>query len=203
MNIYVESNFVLELAFEQEQAGSCQGILSHCDRGESSLVIPAFAVAEPFQAFAARSKTRKRAAEDIGTQLAELARNASRTQEVETVQGITRLLVRSLEQERMGLRSAMESVLARAEIIPLDLEVIRQAYDLEQGSGVPLTDAMILASVLRHLDEAPRAQSIFLNRNRKDFNDPDVLSLLEGSDCKVLWDFDDGLGYLRSVVGAN
>ena len=40
MNIYVETNFVLELALEQEQRGSCEQILSLCEEGKAQLIIP-------------------------------------------------------------------------------------------------------------------------------------------------------------------
>ena len=48
---YVESNFVLELALEQDEAESCRDILSLCEAGRLDLVIPAFG-AKPFYALA-------------------------------------------------------------------------------------------------------------------------------------------------------
>jgi hypothetical protein len=42
MNIYVETNFVLELAFVQEQHESCEQIIGLCEAGRTTLVLPAF-----------------------------------------------------------------------------------------------------------------------------------------------------------------
>jgi hypothetical protein len=42
MNVYVESNFVLELALLQEEHETCENILALCERAEAKLVLPAF-----------------------------------------------------------------------------------------------------------------------------------------------------------------
>ena len=44
MNVYVESNFVLELALRQEQFTSCETILSLCEEGQARLVVPAYSL---------------------------------------------------------------------------------------------------------------------------------------------------------------
>jgi hypothetical protein len=47
VNVYVESNFVLQLALLQESHSSCEAILQLCEGDESRLVIPAFSLVEP------------------------------------------------------------------------------------------------------------------------------------------------------------
>jgi hypothetical protein len=47
MNVYVESNFVLEHALEQEDCDSCAEIIRLAAAGELTLIIPAFSLAEP------------------------------------------------------------------------------------------------------------------------------------------------------------
>jgi hypothetical protein len=37
VNIYVETNFVLELVFEQEQCGSCEQILELCEQDAATI----------------------------------------------------------------------------------------------------------------------------------------------------------------------
>ncbi len=49
MNIYVETNFVLELVFEQEQCVICEQILQFCETGQAKLIIPAYSLAEPHE----------------------------------------------------------------------------------------------------------------------------------------------------------
>ncbi len=60
MTVYVESNFVLEQALQQEQSDSCDAIVNLAVSGDISLVIPAFSLAEPHQALALKEKARNR-----------------------------------------------------------------------------------------------------------------------------------------------
>ena len=46
MTVYVESNFLLEVAFEQEQSIDFIGILEIAEAGNALLAIPAFCVGE-------------------------------------------------------------------------------------------------------------------------------------------------------------
>ena len=60
MNVYVESNFVLELAFLQEQFASCEEILSEAHRAHRiQLLIPTNSLAEPYEALTTQQKRRK------------------------------------------------------------------------------------------------------------------------------------------------
>jgi len=46
MNVYVESNFVLEHALEQEQCESCEELIRLASAGSIRLLVPAFSLAE-------------------------------------------------------------------------------------------------------------------------------------------------------------
>ncbi|MCY7322188.1 MAG: PIN domain-containing protein, partial [Phormidesmis sp. CAN_BIN36] len=59
MNIYVETNFVLELAFQQEQCASCDQILDLCNAGLAKLIIPAYGLAEPHEKLNRQAKGRR------------------------------------------------------------------------------------------------------------------------------------------------
>ena len=48
MIVYVESNFILELAYLQEDHENCGRILKLAEAGKIQLILPAFAIAEPF-----------------------------------------------------------------------------------------------------------------------------------------------------------
>ena len=49
MIVYVESNFVLELAFLQEEYESCLELLHLAESQAMHLVLPAFSVGEPYE----------------------------------------------------------------------------------------------------------------------------------------------------------
>jgi hypothetical protein len=75
MNIYVESNFVLELALLQEQFEACENILAICEAGETALVLPAFCIAEPYETLVRRAKHRGNLSRDLTTELGQLSRS--------------------------------------------------------------------------------------------------------------------------------
>ena len=56
MNVYVESNFVLELALLQEQSSSCEEILSLSEDGRIRLVLPAYSLIEPYETLIRKQK---------------------------------------------------------------------------------------------------------------------------------------------------
>jgi predicted nucleic acid-binding protein len=198
MIVYVESNFVLELAFRQEQADSCRRVLTACTIGGGHLVLPAFSVAEPFQAFVARVKARNQAARDLRLQLDQLARSETLAGEAEPLLRLTGLLVRSAEEERTGLQAAMQVILDAAELIPLDADVVREAGRLEASLSLSPQDAIVLASVLKHLGSIQPERSCFLNRNSKDFDNPDIVNRLQDLGCKLLPRFDTGLEFIEA-----
>jgi predicted nucleic acid-binding protein len=200
MLVYVESNFVLELAFRQEQLGSCQALLGLRAEGRVRLVMPAFSVAEPFQTLIARARERKRLGESLEAQLGQFARSENLAAQAAALRPLTGLLVRSAEEEHSGLRDAMREILKSAELIPLDAGVIQEAALLEDSLQRSPQDAIVLASVLRHLGAGHSEESCFLNRNIKDFDSPDVVERLRTLRCRLIPRFDHGLAYVRSVT---
>ncbi len=48
MVVYIESNFILELIFDQEQCASAERVLEFVEQGGASLRLPSFALLEPF-----------------------------------------------------------------------------------------------------------------------------------------------------------
>lgn len=79
MNVYVESNFVLDLALLQEQSTSCGEILSLGETNGVQLVVPAYSLAEPYETLTRRQKQRKRLKEELDAELGQIARTATFT----------------------------------------------------------------------------------------------------------------------------
>ena len=63
-------------------------------------------------------------------------------------------------------------------------------------------DAIVLASVLAHLDLHRPIKSCFLNRNTKDFDDPDIRQKLENYGCIFFGKFEHGLRYIAAQTGS-
>ncbi len=59
MIVYVESNFVLELAFLQEEHESCDELITLAESHSIKLVVPAFSIVEPYDVLVRRSRQRQ------------------------------------------------------------------------------------------------------------------------------------------------
>ena len=76
MNVYVESNFVLELAILQEQSENCNEILGLSSAKRVQLVVPAYSLAEPYETLARRQKRRLRKKEELDAEIRDISRDS-------------------------------------------------------------------------------------------------------------------------------
>ncbi|MEX2154724.1 MAG: PIN domain-containing protein [Gemmatimonadaceae bacterium] len=196
MNVYVESNFVLELAYLQEQHRSCDEIVRMAEAGDIILVLPAFCISEPYDSFVRRYRERKAMLDNFQKQVGELRRSEPYAKISEQSTATTSLIAASLDEEKERLDETMRRVLRCAYSIPVTPNVFDAAVELQKGAIDSAQDAIIFASVVTHLDESRPAESVFLNKNAGDFADPVVQDALERRNCKLLAKFPDGLGYL-------
>jgi hypothetical protein len=201
MTVYVESNFVLEQALQQEQCDACNAILDLAASGHISLVIPAFSLAEPHQALALKEKARSRLSNELQTHIGELGRSRAYRALPGDFAGLVSILIESAEREREGLQDAISGLLNTAAVVPLDSTILSSASHLQAALGMSGQDAIVLASVLRHLQDNSTAESCFLSRNSRDFDDPDVRDRLDRLGCRYFAQFDHALSFIRTRLG--
>jgi predicted nucleic acid-binding protein len=198
VNIYVETNFVLELVFEQEQHTSCEQILALCESGQSRLIMPAYCLAEPHEKLTRQAGSRRELQRNLETELRQLARTASYTARINSIQEISSLLVRGNEEEKQRFIRYRDRLLGIAEIIPLTLDILRQAATHESPYDLTPQDALVYTSVIAHLRQNQPPVSCFLNRNSKDFDNPDIVDELDRHNCKMIPRFDHGYGFIQT-----
>ena len=198
MNIYVETNFVLELVFEQEQFTSCEQILQLCDAGLAKLIIPAYSLAEPHEKLTRQSRRRKEFASRLEIELKQLSRTASYTYLLNNIQEIPGLLVESNQREKQRSIEYRDRLLKTGEAIALTADIIIEAADAEVIYDLSPQDALVYASVISHLRHDRPERSCFLNRNSKDFDSPDIVEELNQFNCKMIGRFDRGYNFIRS-----
>jgi predicted nucleic acid-binding protein len=200
--VYLESNFVLELALLQEQHSACEAMLELCERGSIRLVIPVFAMIEPYGALFRRRAERNSIKQALDGTLRELGRSAPLVQSVNEVKTSLRdLLVANSEEEFQRWKMGRSRLAGVAELIPLDESVFQGAIAAEARLDLAPPDAVIYASVHHHLSEARADQSCFINRNTTDFENPVLVAELQALGCKVLPAFDQGLNFLQGKFG--
>jgi hypothetical protein len=100
MNVYVESNFVLEHALEQEECDSCSEIIRLASLRQLMLLIPAFSLAEPHQAIAGKAKMRSRLGEELRVQVGELGRSKPHREMPVTFGALPATLIERAQFER-------------------------------------------------------------------------------------------------------
>jgi hypothetical protein len=69
MNVYVESNFILELVLAQEESTSTEQILDLAERQQIKLFFPSFSIMEPFWTIQGRGKQRKSIQQSLNKEL--------------------------------------------------------------------------------------------------------------------------------------
>jgi predicted nucleic acid-binding protein len=200
--IYVESNFVLELAFRQEDCESCENILELAEAGKIELLVPAYCLGEAYERLVRRDRQRRDVHRKLSEELRELARSAPYADAAANLNNLTGLLVESGEQEMSQLNGILGRLLDIATLIPLDREVFRNALFAQQNLGLSPQDSIVYASVHSKI-ATQNVPQCFVNKNTRDFLIPEIEEDFEAHNCKLIGKFSDGLNYARSVLPAD
>jgi hypothetical protein len=75
MIVYVETNFILEMAFLRDECAACQELIALAERKNIRLILPSFCVGEPYEAATRRWKQRREFREKLEAEIRELARS--------------------------------------------------------------------------------------------------------------------------------
>ncbi len=198
MNIYVETNFILELVFEQEQCASCEKILEICESKKANLIIPAYSLAEPHEKLIRQKKERQALQQSLDKELRELSRTRSYKNRLDSIENIKSLIIQSSQDASERFVKYREYILKIAEIIPLNANILLKAVSAEENYDLSPQDALVYVSVLKHLQNNKPDQACFLNRNSKDFKTPDIIDELKSLNCRLITQFNDGYDFLIS-----
>lgn len=199
MNVYTETNFVLELSFEQEQSESCFEILNLCKNNKINLIIPAFCLSEPLEKLHRQSLKRENLQKELNSEINQLKRNVSNKLRLQEIQNIRSLLVQSNYEERTKFENYRSLILEFAQIVPLTKEILADAGIYEKSPyNLRPQDAIVYASIISHLTKNSSIKNCFLNRNSRDFDLPEITEELKNLNCKMIPRFDDGYNFIVS-----
>ena len=201
--VYVESNFVLELARVQPAYESCRSMVELAEARRIRLVIPAYSLVEPFETLVRAGRERKRLIADVGVQLGQVGRSEPYSSAAAELGSFTGLLTKSQTDEENRLRDVQVTLDKVADVLPLTSGVVVEAQRvLALGLMESPQDAVVLASVQADLSQNGGGASVFLNQNARDFNTPDVKTALSQVRCTVLASFDHGLARIEAGLDA-
>ncbi len=199
MRIYAEANFVLEIAFEQEEHRACDELMRLAEAERVELVLLAYAFLEPRETLVRREKAGNALRASLDTQALQLARTASLSNEVQQLQESSRILLRASDDAKKRIQAAHTRLIETARVVATDDAVLREAPNLATRFKLALPDAVMLTSVLKDATDRPAA-SLFFNRNFRDFLQPDIIAKLKEIRCEMIPSFDAGLARVRSTV---
>lgn len=169
MRIYAESNFILEIVLEQEQHQSCEELVSLAASQSIELVLPVFALLEPYETIVRREIEGSGLRDELRKRANLLERTASIAAEVQLMSDVSDLLLRAEQEAKKRFHDVRMRLLDTAHLVAIDGAVLREASTLAvQFEDLKPPDALVLASVL--VDAAARrSPSVFLNRDTKGF----------------------------------
>ncbi|HEY4642461.1 MAG TPA: PIN domain-containing protein [Thermoanaerobaculia bacterium] len=197
MIVYVETNFLLELAFQQESYESCEEILRLANSASISLVLPACCVAEAYVGWYGITHRRRQFQEELQNHLREMSRSASHRGLVDRHRDVLEALVAGREESRNRLVAAIASIETDGATIPVTALMFAMVARDEEAHSLSPQDGLVLASVKSHArkNDGPKC---FVTKD-KDFNKPAIREEL-GAECEVLMNFADAVGYIKNVL---
>ena len=202
MNIYVESNFVLEVALQQEQHEDCDRIIALCTSQTVRVIIPAYSLIEPYETIIRREKSRKKLTSDFAAEAQQLLRSKAYQPEADALNGVARLLMESITETKRRLDVTIERLLQFVDVIPLTTDIMLSSLRHQDNLGLSPQDALVYASITSHIAASDALPSCFLNRNSRDFDEPGITETFTRYECKMLTRFDHSCSYVLSHLGA-
>lgn len=160
----------------------------------------AYSLAEPHEKLTRQAKSRKDLQQVLDAELRQLARTASYTTRINSIQDIAGLLVQSNEEERQRFVQYREQLLKNAEVIVLTADILTEAATYEAPYDLSPQDALVYSSVITHLCQHQPHIACFLNRNSKDFDSPDIVDELNRFNCRMIPRFDHGYAFIQSQL---
>lgn len=192
MTLYVESNFVLEIALGQEELEHAERLLVAAEQSSVEIVLPTFALSEPFSTVTGRTRERGRLIRQLKTQVGQLTRSSPHQQDVASLRPIPDVVARIDKREADRLMWVIERLLGATRRIEFDLAVFRAALAYRTHFGLAAQDAIILAAVVADLRvRALAGPHVFANRNHRDFDLPGVHTELRPLDCTMVFSFEE------------
>ena len=192
MDVFVESNFILELAFLQGQHSACERLLAGALAERYRLHVPQYALTEVFQTLRHRSNER---AEQQSYFQREIEQHRRETDaDIGDTDMLVRLLNNLLTERTTAQTARLYAATAQlARIAPgsaLTTEVLAEAQAVQLRHRLSPQDALVYASVLAGLRLLPIDSSkLFVTRNTRDFEQQLIIEELRALNCHLLSSF--------------
>jgi hypothetical protein len=198
--VYVETNFILELALEREQAASCRQLADWTRHRLVDLRIPAYAAAEAQMALRRRRADRSEAIKMLKSHARDLVRMPRTLGAGQMCSDASEALSISNEDEHGRMIEVIRELYDIASFIPLDKSAIQLAEFVQSAGSVSGDgDLLIFGSILRDFtDRREKGASLFVTRDRG-FG-ARASSWLRPWSCDLITSYDAAVGRLNEAL---
>jgi predicted nucleic acid-binding protein len=202
MIVYVESNFVLEMAREQEQAASAKKILELAEDGKIELAFPGFALSEPFSTVIRNRNERNELYNSLVTTLKQLQRSEPHKQIMVDLEPVLVVLDDAIKRDLDSLYSTIERMLSIGRLLETDVSSFRQAVIYQKELGLSELDSIIYSTIITDLGRRPYDEvKRFLSRDKQAFaTNRGIKSKLRSHRCSYIGNFTQGLDFIEHAL---
>ena len=130
MIVYVESNFVLEIALKQEQSASAESIFNLAESNKIALAFPSFALSEPFATVMHRDRERIELHQSLTKTLRQLRRSEPHKQTILDLQPLLVILKNAVNGEFDQLHTTVARLLKFGTALELGESTLEQAKNV-------------------------------------------------------------------------
>jgi len=200
MICYVETNFILEIVYQQEQHDSCEALIGFGEKNAITLAVPAFALAEARLSFRQKAKGRRGFHEHLIREISELTRSKPFAALSIALNPLTTAIVKSIQDESDRLDATTLKLLEVCKVLPTTPAAIRRSLECERRVDLSSQDALVYASILEDRASTAAEAAVFLNRNSRDFLNPTIDVELKDLGCDLIPSFEHGLAAVRAAI---
>lgn len=199
MIVYVESNFVLEVALEQEQSSAAEAILKLAESGKITIAFPSFALSEPFSTVMHRNRERVELHNRLTASLGQLQRSEMHKQTIHDLQPLLIILINAANREFDLLHATVSRLLKAGKSIELDETCLEQALNYQVLVGLKPQDSIIYSAIVADMRrKASTEAKCFLSRDREAFStNSGIKPELATYNCRYIGNFVQGLDFIQ------
>lgn len=200
MIVLAESNFVLELALQQEQFEHARKILELAEEKHLQLFVPACSLLEPYQTLTRRQRERKEFSRRLQGEIKLLERSELHDGMAATSQHVANALDAGTDIERESLEKTIERLSRICTVPVLSVDIVKLGQAMQLTYGLEPQDAIVLASIDTALEGLGASPKVFVNKNSKDFARPLVENQLEKRGCRLVTSFSSACQFIDNVL---
>ena len=197
MRLFVETNFVLELALQQGEWFACETLMGLAERGRITLTMPAYCVGEPYETLIRRGKQRRAMVDALSNEVRQLARSEPNRDLPDRSRELIRSLIEASDRELTRLNEVLTRILAIGSLLATDRDVVMEALGAQSSLRLGPQDSIVYAAVRRSVVSAT-GPKCFANRNTKDFLLPQIVDEFHEHDCRIVGSFAEALAWTES-----